>query len=176
MEVFVNDQIYFQFTGVNNKGKNNGKNKATAGETPRALGMADVNAALHDIAAGHDSRAASIDLGDQSLTPSAPVRVRRRSRSRSASFEAQVHKVNEEEPPLDAFNDPDFQDALHGAKNAVKDLGVVLGTSSFLQGADSKMRVLRTEAETLAAFEHPATRNVGFVGDSGVGMYTKVFG
>jgi putative ribosome biogenesis GTPase RsgA len=45
----------------------------------------------------------------------------------------------------------------------------VLGSSNIHEGSESTMRKLHEEAEKLAAFEYPATRTVGFVGDSGVG-------
>lgn len=148
------NDLHFQLVG-----------RDTPDKTQQPLSMAEVNAALNDVEAGRDTRQGSLDPG-KSLTPS---RQRRRSRSRSTSFEVQTHKVNEEEPPLDAFNEPSFQDAFRGAKQAMKEIGTVLATSSFVQGPDSKMRELRTQAEKLAEFQYPTTRNVGFVGDSGVG-------
>lgn len=45
----------------------------------------------------------------------------------------------------------------------------VLGSSNVHEGSESTMRKLHEEAGKLAAFEYPATRTVGFVGDSGVG-------
>lgn len=45
----------------------------------------------------------------------------------------------------------------------------VLGSSNIHEAHESTMGKLHEDAGRLAAFEYPATRTVGFVGDSGVG-------
>ncbi|KAF5974290.1 hypothetical protein FBULB1_7849 [Fusarium bulbicola] len=108
--------------------------------------------------------------GHASLSPE-PRRSRNGTprRRRSSTGAAQQHDVADEEPPDDAFHSPEFQGAFRDAKQLMSNIQSVLGSSNVHEGSESTMRKLYEEAGKLAAFEYPATRTVGFVGDSGVG-------
>ncbi|KAI7770499.1 hypothetical protein LZL87_002870 [Fusarium oxysporum] len=90
-------------------------------------------------------------------------------RRRSSTGAVQQHDVADEELPDDAFHSPEFQGAFRDAKQLMSNIQSVLGSSIVHEGSGSTMRKLHEEAVNLAAFEYPATRTVGFVGDSGVG-------
>ncbi|KAF5018324.1 hypothetical protein F66182_9702, partial [Fusarium sp. NRRL 66182] len=68
----------------------------------------------------------------------------------------------------DVFHSPEFQRAFQDAKKLMSNVERTLASSSTHNDPDSTMRKLYQEARTLADFEYPATRTVGFVGDSGV--------
>ncbi|KAF5678788.1 hypothetical protein FCIRC_6403 [Fusarium circinatum] len=108
--------------------------------------------------------------GHASLSPE-PRRSRNDTprRRRSSTGAAQQHDVADEELPDDAFHSPEFQGAFRDAKQLMSNIQSVLGSSNVHEGSESTMRKLHEEAGKLAAFEYPATRTVGFVGDSGVG-------
>ncbi|KAF5714445.1 hypothetical protein FMUND_7407 [Fusarium mundagurra] len=107
--------------------------------------------------------------GHASLSPE-PRRSRNGTprRRRSSTGAAQQHDVADEELPDDAFHSPEFQGAFRDAKQLMSNIQSVLGSSNVHEGSESTMRKLHEEAGKLAAFEYPATRTVGFVGDSGV--------
>ncbi|KAF4962888.1 hypothetical protein FSARC_9044 [Fusarium sarcochroum] len=92
-----------------------------------------------------------------------------RARRRSSSGVNQSHNVADEELPDDAFHSPEFQGAFRDAKQLMSNVKTVLGSSALHNEPESTMRTLYQEAGRLANFEYPATRTVGFVGDSGVG-------
>lgn len=103
------------------------------------------------------------------LTPASSSRaVRRRS---SPRVRAPRHAVEDEEPPEDRFHDPAFQAALREAEDVVATLRDALGSSrDGLHLEDgSTIRQMYRRADELARFTCPATRTVGFVGDSGAG-------
>ncbi|KAG5757402.1 hypothetical protein H9Q70_000052 [Fusarium xylarioides] len=108
--------------------------------------------------------------GHASLSPE-PRRSRNGTprRRRSSTGAAQQHDVADEELPDDAFHSTEFQGAFRDAKQLMSSIQSVLGSSNIHEGSESTMRKLHEEAGELAAFEYPATRTVGFVGDSGVG-------
>ncbi|EWG45996.1 hypothetical protein FVEG_15903 [Fusarium verticillioides 7600] len=108
--------------------------------------------------------------GHASLSPE-PRRSRNGTprRRRSSTGAVQQHDVADEELPDDAFHSPEFQGAFRDAKQLMSNIQSVLGSSNVHEGSESTMRKLHEEAGKLAAFEYPATRTVGFVGDSGVG-------
>ncbi|KAF5708726.1 hypothetical protein FGLOB1_6265 [Fusarium globosum] len=107
--------------------------------------------------------------GHASLSPE-PRRSRNGTprRRRSSTGAVQQHDVADEELPDDAFHSPEFQSAFRDAKQLMSNIQSVLGSSNIHEASESTMRKLHEEAGKLAAFEYPATRTVGFVGDSGV--------
>lgn len=102
-----------------------------------------------------------------SLTPETSSR-RRRSTSRVA---VEPHKVTDEDPQEDAFNNEIFQRNLAVTKAMVRDLESTLGSSALHQEPDSRMHTLHQQASQLVNFGFPNSRVVGFVGDSGAGKY-----
>ncbi|SCV48300.1 uncharacterized protein FFFS_08512 [Fusarium fujikuroi] len=108
--------------------------------------------------------------GHASLSPE-PRRSRNGTprRRRSSTGAVQQHDVADEELPDDAFHSPEFQGAFRDAKQLMSNIQSVLGSSNIHEASESTMRKLHEDAGKLAAFEYPATRTVGFVGDSGVG-------
>ncbi|KAI1045821.1 hypothetical protein LB505_014328 [Fusarium chuoi] len=105
-----------------------------------------------------------------SLSPEPRRRNGTPRRRRSSTGAVQQHDVADEELPDDAFHSPEFQSAFRDAKQLMSNIQSVLGSSNVHEGSESTMRKLHEEAGELAAFEYPATRTVGFVGDSGVGL------
>ncbi|RKL46889.1 hypothetical protein BFJ72_g2628 [Fusarium proliferatum] len=103
-----------------------------------------------------------------SLSPEPRRRNGTPRRRRSSTGAVQQHDVADEELPDDAFHSPEFQSAFRDAKQLMSNIQSVLGSSNVHEGSESTMRKLHEEAGKLAAFEYPATRTVGFVGDSGV--------
>ncbi|KAM0187534.1 hypothetical protein ACHAPI_011071 [Fusarium lateritium] len=91
---------------------------------------------------------------------------RARRRSNSA---VDRHNVADEKLPQDAFHSPEFQQAFQDAKQLMSNIEAALGSSDIHNEPESAMRKLHQEASRLADFQYPATRTVGFVGDSGVG-------
>lgn len=79
--------------------------------------------------------------------------------------------MSDEEPPEDDFNDPAFQRSFTKTRKLMASLEKTLGSSDIHLEPDSTIRRLRETARKLAQFHCPPTRTVGFVGDSGVGMY-----
>ncbi|PCD30492.1 hypothetical protein AU210_010173 [Fusarium oxysporum f. sp. radicis-cucumerinum] len=90
-------------------------------------------------------------------------------RRRSSTGAVEQHDVADEELPDDAFHSPEFQGAFRNAKQLMSNIQSVLGSSNIHEAHESTMGKLHEDAGRLAAFEYPATRTVGFVGDSGVG-------
>lgn len=95
-----------------------------------------------------------------------PSQRRRRSSSRTVM---QPYDVTAETPPDDKFNAEAFQRHLNNTKGLVSDLKAVLGSSALHQQPGSKMNLLHKDAARLVNFQFPASRIVGFVGDSGAG-------
>ncbi|KAF5668081.1 hypothetical protein FHETE_5347 [Fusarium heterosporum] len=104
------------------------------------------------------------------LSPSPEPRSRTGTpRARRQSGGVERHNVADEELPEDAFHSPEFQQAFRNAKQLMSNIKTVLGSSNIHNESESTMRKLHQEAGRLAVFQYPATRTVGFVGDSGVG-------
>lgn len=80
-----------------------------------------------------------------------------------------AHRVEDEVIPDDPFQNERFQDALKRSKELMVKLDGDLSRSSLVGEQDSVIRRLHDRVQDLAGFQCPATRTVGFVGDSGVG-------
>lgn len=106
-----------------------------------------------------------------SLFVSPPGHARRRSSPRPEPI---VHKVEDEEPPDDEFNHPDFQRRLSQAKGMLQSLTNVLTSSSLHLQPESTIRRYHVEAETLSQFHPLSKRKIGLVGDSGVGKSSLI--
>ncbi|KIX08785.1 uncharacterized protein Z518_03442 [Rhinocladiella mackenziei CBS 650.93] len=92
------------------------------------------------------------------------------SRRRSGSHVDQTpHNVADEEPPHERFHEPEFQRELAHSRDLVGDLVNILASSSLHNESESRIRTLYLQAVDLSRFQHPSTRTVGLVGDSGVG-------
>ncbi|KIW96149.1 uncharacterized protein Z519_03216 [Cladophialophora bantiana CBS 173.52] len=105
-----------------------------------------------------------IVMGDGASSPGSASR--RRSGSR---VDLTPHNVTEEEPPDATFHDPDFQLQLAISKGLVEDLVSILERSSLHNEPESRIRGLYLQAVKLSRYQHPSTRTVGLVGDTGVG-------
>ncbi|KAI1821480.1 hypothetical protein F4861DRAFT_541892 [Xylaria intraflava] len=128
--------------------------------------MAD---ALRSLSAENDTRASPLldTATPASVSPSPePREHRRRSGSR---VDMVIHRVEDEEPPSDRFNNPSFQSAFRDAKQSMHQLADVLSNGSVPQDPDSVMQRLKDQAVALAEFQCPSKRTVGFVGGTGVG-------
>lgn len=101
-------------------------------------------------------------------------RPRRQSRRSSARGDRSQHDVSEEEMPEDAFHSPEFQKALLDAKKLMSRVERVLSSSSVHAEPESTIGKLHEEAVSLASFQYPASRTVGFVGESGVGKCSDI--
>ena len=99
----------------------------------------------------------------------------RRSRRLSDRGDKGRHIVSEEEMPKDAFHTQAFQQAFKDAKQLMSNLESVLRSSSIHKEPDSTIGRLHEESVALAAFQYPASRIVGFVGESGVGKQYPSF-
>src|SRR3569833_3323873 len=140
--------------------------RAAPHDGPSSLDMHDVSHALTD--AAHTP--GQYLHPSETRAQSAPL-LRRSARRSSARGRLPRHEVHEEELPTVRFHDPAFQDAFLGTKRLVGDLEAVLGAGSLHQDPDSVMKGLYEKAKELSGFRCPATRTVGFVGDSGVGEF-----
>ncbi|KAH8883504.1 hypothetical protein GQ53DRAFT_699385 [Thozetella sp. PMI_491] len=104
---------------------------------------------------------------------SSASRQRRRSRSSSTALQ-QRHEVRDEMAPKQRFHEQSFQDKLRDSKEGVSQLVELLSSSSLHNDPDTMMKRLFKQAEDLSSFQSPATRTVGFVGDSGVGKSSLI--
>lgn len=95
---------------------------------------------------------------------------RRRS---SSAVDRMPHRVEDEEPPASQFHDIQLQHSLSQTRDIVADVLRTIEVSSLRNEADSSMRKLHKQAESLVDFKSPADRIVGLVGDSGVGSYRR---
>jgi hypothetical protein len=134
--------------------------------------MAEVAAALESI--GRDSRSPSTFLYPENPDVGSSGSPPRASRRRSSSYiNTAPHDVRDEELPNDDFHKATFQQAFSNAKRLMAELTEVLSSSTIHHERDSAMRGLHKQANKLARFHCPSTRKVGFVGDSGVGTYSR---
>jgi hypothetical protein len=134
--------------------------------------MAEVAAALESI--GRDSRSPSTFLHPENPTVGSSGSSPRASRRRSSSrINTAPHDVRDEELPNDDFHKATFQQAFSNAKRLMAELTEVLSSSTIHHERDSAMTGLHKQANKLARFHCPSTRKVGFVGDSGVGTYSR---
>lgn len=134
------------------------------------LGMSEVAAAIEGV--GRTSDRPGVFLRPESSAVETSSSDRRHSRRRSSSrTNSARHDVRDEELSNDRFHEPSFQKAFSDAKRLMAELTHVLSSSAIRHEPDSTMRQLHERATDLARFHCPSTRTVGFVGDSGVGMY-----
>lgn len=84
-------------------------------------------------------------LGNMRISDSTPS-----SRGRSPP-----HELVDEEPSVDIFNEPRFQQASKDAKSQISELRNVLGSRSLHTPPDSTVKRLHSEAEDLANFQCP---------------------
>lgn len=139
-----------------------------------SLGMSELESAINgisDISTRIASRSGSSRLATPSssadrLSPPQISGERRRSNPR---LRQPPHVVSDEESPRDRFHDPVFQQAFTDTKDHVAKLEDVLGSGSLHLEPDSTIYRIYQNAGSLAEFECPTKRVVGFVGDSGVG-------
>ncbi|KAI1261517.1 hypothetical protein F5Y18DRAFT_440419 [Xylariaceae sp. FL1019] len=134
-----------------------------------SLDLSGIKDALQDVKEGLDSVGPFLHPrtpGLASPTPSAPGSHRRRSSSRILQ---EVHKVEDEVPPRDRFNDPRFQRALDNTRQMMTGLLSVMRSSDVHNEPDSQMKRLCGEAARLSQFQRPSTRTVALIGESGVG-------
>ena len=80
-----------------------------------------------------------------------------------------LHRVSDEDPPSDAARSIDYERALEKCRSVMSDIEVALRGSHLHIEQDSSIRMLYQLASSLASFQYPLKRTVGFVGDSGVG-------
>lgn len=132
--------------------------------------LSDVAVAIDAVARGADTREQTLDT-EESSVPARTPSPRRGPRGRRSSSRVMVlrYDVRNEPAPVDAFNAPTFQHAFREAKRLMSTMAGVLSSSSLHDDPDTTMHRLQGEARDLAGFQHPSTRKVGFVGDSGVG-------
>ncbi|KAI0147476.1 hypothetical protein GGR57DRAFT_515724 [Xylariaceae sp. FL1272] len=133
------------------------------------LDLSGIQNALQDVTEGLDSIGPFLhprSPGLASPTPSLRSSHRRRSSSRTLQ---EIHKVEDEVPPRDRFNDPSFQRALDGTRQMMTELLSVMRSSDVHNEPDSQMQRLCGEAERLSQFQCPSTRTVALIGESGVG-------
>jgi hypothetical protein len=113
------------------------------------------------------------DLLSPSPAPT-PGSSRRRRRRSSSAIAHPRHEVSDEELPNHRFHEPGFQKAFHDTKQLMVELSRLLSPGTVDHEPDSKIKKLSEEARELGNFQCPATRTVGFVGDSGVGKSSLV--
>jgi hypothetical protein len=134
--------------------------------------MGEIDRALNRVARGADNQPTSRLTTEPSKTdspsPTLPGRTRRTRRSSSKVTESR-HDVGDENAPNDRFSEANFQNRFRQAKTLMAKLSGTFAKSVLHQEPDSTMKRLYTRANSLAGFQCPPTRTVGFVGDSGVG-------
>ncbi|ETS82271.1 hypothetical protein PFICI_07273 [Pestalotiopsis fici W106-1] len=137
------------------------------------LSLSELESAINGISTPDASRSRSTS---QPTTPgtsehlSPPLLPASAGRRRSTPRVRQPpHRVSDEEPPRDRFHDADFQQAVSDTKDIVAKLQDVLGSGSLHLEPDSTVQRIYRNAASLAEYESPTKRVVGFVGDSGVG-------
>ncbi|KAI3337499.1 hypothetical protein HD806DRAFT_476847 [Xylariaceae sp. AK1471] len=144
--------------------------------TPRTVtDLSDVaDVPPEGVTGGNDRRSSLLtprSPGSVSPSPRLSSAYRRRSSSRN---KIQPHEVKDESPPNDRFNDPGFQKAFGDTKKYMRQLVDVLGSSTVHDEPDSVMQRLHRQAESLAQFQSPTKRIVGFVGESEVGKSSLI--
>ena len=142
--------------------------------TPRSsLGMSDVVAAIEDVENGTDERIPLPEPETLDLHGISPrLRSRQKTRSRSNSLMPQPpYDGEDEELPPHRLHEPATQQGFEDAKALVSSLVRVLGSDDLHRNPDSTIHRLHKQAKALADFHCPATRTVGFVGESGVGKW-----
>jgi hypothetical protein len=127
--------------------------------------MSDMIEAIQGIADRSASPASALG------TPTRDIQSSSRQRTPSSQINRQPHSVADEEPPRDSFHNESFQEAYSDAKQVMKDLVAVLETSDLSTDPGTTIYRLRDQARSLAAFECPKKRMIGFIGDSGVGKF-----
>lgn len=138
------------------------------------LDLSDVVVAIEGVANGPDEQAPLLEPKNSNLRSQSPnLLTTQRSRSASRARVAS-HDVKDEELPPDHFHDPAVQQAFRDAKALLSSLTDVLGSGSLHTDVGSQILRLHRQANDLARFQCPSTRTVGFVGDSGVGMYSTI--
>lgn len=113
----------------------------------------------------------SRSLGQEGISRSPSPGRRRRSGS---SITQVVHQVENEDPPSSLFYQRDIQGALTTAKDLVARMVRTLSASALNQESGSTIQRLHQQASLLSAFQLPASRIVGLVGDSGVGKSSLI--
>lgn len=146
----------------------NHSHRAGRGESGDVLDLSDIQAAIETVSndAERQQRGSS-----SRLTPGPEHDTPRRGGRRSSGrqVDRRPHDLDDEQVPGDRFSDPTFQQAFNDSKTVAADLCRVLASSDLhLQSSSAMARLHRTAVE-LEEFRPPATRVVGFVGDSGVG-------
>lgn len=129
--------------------------------------MQELGAALHDIAKNPSKPTLKVNstaLGRQSSAPpDLPPLV----------SSSDAHRVEDEVLLDDPFQNKELQDALSRSKELMAKLDNDLSSSSLVEEPESTIGRLRHRVHELAAFHCPASRIVGFVGDSGVGKFCR---
>ncbi|KAI1326118.1 hypothetical protein F5Y16DRAFT_375824 [Xylariaceae sp. FL0255] len=136
-------------------------------ESP-SMDLSSISTALRDLVGAQYDRGSSPFL-EPKISTSASPSPSAHSRRASSRLKREPHNVEDEAPPNDLFNSPVFQKAFSEARTSMRTLANVLSSSKLHGEPDSIMHRLHNEAESLAKFQCPSTRIVGFVGDSGVG-------
>ncbi|KXJ85353.1 hypothetical protein Micbo1qcDRAFT_128158, partial [Microdochium bolleyi] len=136
-------------------------------ESGGVLDLGDIKAAIQTVSeeAHRQQPGSSSQLtpGPEHGTPCQGRRVSGKQENRPP------HDLDDEQVPGDRFSDPTFQQAFNDSKAVAANLRRVLASSDLhLQPSSAMARLHRTAVE-LEGFRPPATRVVGFVGDSGVG-------
>lgn len=138
-----------------------------------SLDMSELESAINGISTRTTSRSGSSRLttppSTDRLSPPQISGERRRSNQR---VRLPPHVVSDEDSPRDRFHDPVFQQAFTDTKDHVAKLEDVLGSGSLHLEPESTIHRIYQNAGSLAEFECPTKRVVGFVGDSGVGKNT----
>jgi hypothetical protein len=125
--------------------------------------MQELATALNDITAHTGAPTLSVNTPAPGRQRSAPPVFPPQASSQAA------HRVEDEVVLDESVENEKFQDALNGSKELMLKLDEDLGRSSLVGEPDSAIGRLRHRVQELSAFHCPATRTVGFVGDSGVG-------
>jgi hypothetical protein len=81
------------------------------------------------------------------------------------------HDVREEKQLDNVFEQPEVQKALSDTKSLMRKMADTMSQSQISLDESSTLHRLEREAARLAAYRSPASRTVGFVGDSGVGRF-----
>ncbi|KAI0097023.1 hypothetical protein GGR51DRAFT_542081 [Nemania sp. FL0031] len=134
------------------------------------IDMEEISDALGVVAAGQD-RPINSRIRSPSPANLSPGRPRARSRRPSSIV---LYNVREEAPADDRFNIPAVQKALQDARGLMSKLQNVLGNNAVQNEHDSVIARLQRQAKDLSEFKSPATRIVGFVGDSGAGKSSLI--
>ncbi|OAQ67731.2 dynamin family domain-containing protein [Pochonia chlamydosporia 170] len=127
------------------------------------ISMQELGTALHDVAKNPSKPTLKVNSAAPGRQSSAPPDLPPLVSSSDA------HRVEDEVLLNDPFQNKELQDALSRSKELMAKLDNDLSSSSLVKEPESTIGRLRHRVHELAAFHCPATRIVGFVGDSGVG-------